>query len=73
MLPFKTNPFVQSAGVYNPPLEGRDPKKYLLLDFNESPVGPPKFVYEALDNYLKGDALQVYPFYGDFLKVLANN
>ncbi len=56
---------------YHPPLEGRDHKAYLLLDFNErtSPVSP--IVKQALIEYINNDALQVYPSYGEICKSIA--
>ena len=35
---------VSALGTYKPPLEGRNPEEYLLMDFNESPEPPPPSV-----------------------------
>ena len=39
---------IANIGTYKPPLEGRNPKEYLLMDFNESPEPPPPSVRRAL-------------------------
>ena len=39
---------VSALGTYKPPLEGRNPEEYLLMDFNESPEPPPPSVRKAL-------------------------
>ena len=61
---------IANMGTYKPPLEGRNPKEYLLMDFNESPEPPPPSVRKALQKYsLEGD-LHVYPHYGSFCEEL---
>ncbi len=62
---------ILKLGTYKPPLEGRNPKDYLLMDFNESPVPPPTHVVEALVSFFQEGRLQVYPSYGDFLELLS--
>lgn len=61
---------IVSLGKYTPPLEGRNPDDYLLMDFNESPLPPPKHVIERLTDFINSKRLQVYPSYGDFLELL---
>ena len=56
---------------YTPPLEGRDPKQMLLLDFNESLIPPPPPVREAIIRFLDENRMQTYPDYGDFEPRLA--
>ena len=63
---------ILQLGEYKPPLEGRNPDHYLLLDFNESPIPPPFSVKKALATYLERDQLHIYPSYGNFLEVLAD-
>jgi len=63
---------ILKLGKYSPPLEGRNPENYLLLDFNESPLPPPPHVIEALVHFIQSDQLGIYPSYGDILKILAN-
>jgi len=52
-------------------LEGRDPSKYILLDFNERTVPVPSHVTDALKTYIDGAGLQRYPNYGDMQEQIA--
>ena len=61
---------IANMGTYKPPLEGRNPKEYLLMDFNESPEPPPPSVRRALQEYLLEGDLHVYPYYGSFCEEL---
>ena len=61
---------IANMGTYKPPLEGRNPKEYLLMDFNESPESPPLSVRKALQEYLVEGDLHVYPHYGSFCEEL---
>ena len=61
---------IANMGTYKPPLEGRNPKEYLLMDFNESPEPPPPSVRRALQEYLVEGDLHVYPHYGSFCEEL---
>ena len=61
---------IVNMGTYKPPLEGRNPKEYLLMDFNESPEPPPPSVRKALQEYLLEGDLHVYPHYGSFCEEL---
>ena len=61
---------IANMGTYKPPLEGRNPKEYLLMDFNESPEPPPPSVRRALQEYLVEGDLHVYPYYGSFCEEL---
>jgi len=56
---------------YSPPLEGRDPRASLLLDFNESVIPPPPEVGQALRRFIEQGRLQVYPDYDGFESRLA--
>ena len=62
---------IANMGTYKPPLEGRNPKEYLLMDFNESPEPPPPSVRKALQEYLLEGDLHVYPHYGSFCEELS--
>ncbi|HEX9844634.1 MAG TPA: aminotransferase class I/II-fold pyridoxal phosphate-dependent enzyme [bacterium] len=57
--------------AYNPPLEGRVERDYLLLDFSESTQPPPPHVAEALKAYIDSGRLRIYPAYGGFQEQLA--
>ena len=61
---------IANMGTYKPPLDGRNPKEYLLMDFNESPEPPPLSVRKALQEYLLEGDLHVYPHYGSFCEEL---
>ena len=66
----RIRPAISALGTYKPPLEGRNPDEYLLMDFNESPEPPPPSVRKALQQYLVEGHLQVYPHYGRFCEEL---
>ncbi len=66
----RIRPAIANMGTYKPPLEGRNPKEYLLMDFNESPEPPPPSVRKALQEYLVEGDLHVYPHYGSFCEEL---
>lgn len=63
---------IASIGAYKPPLEGRDPKSHLLLDFNERTLPVAKVVEEALINYIRDGRLQMYPSYSDICEKIAD-
>jgi len=62
---------IKKLKPYSPPLEGRNPQKYTLLDFNERTVEVPKFVKEAMKDFIDHGGLQKYPAYGSLQKDIA--
>src|SRR5215510_3758267 len=60
---------VRRMAPYSPPTGGRAGK--LRLDFNENTVGCSPKVIEALQKYLTGDHLTVYPEYVEAMADLA--
>lgn len=64
-------PHLYAMSAYSPPLEGRDPKQYLLLDFNERTLPLSEAVQKALVDYIQGGRMQMYPSYGDIVPRLA--
>jgi len=62
---------IKKMGHYNPPIEGRSEKDYLLLDFNERTIEPSPKVREALKKFIDSGRLQVYPEYGDLEEKIA--
>lgn len=62
---------IDAMSAYNPPLEGRDPEEYTLLDFNERTVEVPEFVREALKAFVDSGRLHMYPSYGDLVERIA--
>ncbi|MGK5094479.1 histidinol-phosphate transaminase [Deltaproteobacteria bacterium TL4] len=61
---------IAQLSTYKPPLEGRNPKEFILMDFNESPLALPPHVVDRLMAYLQQNHLHIYPSYGDFLNLL---
>ncbi|CAE7202518.1 hisC [Symbiodinium sp. CCMP2592] len=55
---------IKKLKPYVPPLEGRNPKKFTLLDFNERTAEVPEFVKEAMKEFIDNGGLQKYPSYG---------
>ncbi|MGB1272236.1 MAG: pyridoxal phosphate-dependent aminotransferase [Endozoicomonas sp.] len=62
---------IVQMGAYQPPLEGRDPHKHLLLDFNERTLPVSGKVKRALIDYINSDRLQTYPSYGNLTEKIA--
>ena len=62
---------IDTIGAYTPPLDGRDPHRFTLLDFNERTVPLSPVVQEALVDYIRAGRLQMYPAYGDVVQVIA--
>jgi len=60
-----------AMSAYKPPLDGRNPKEYTLLDFNERTIPVSDAVVDALNQYIADGRLQQYPAYGDIVERLA--
>ena len=56
---------------YSPPLEGRS-SGYLLLDFNERTIPPPRRIRNLLEEYSREGKVHVYPEYNDLDEIIAN-
>ena len=65
----KVREAIYNMGLYNPPLENRNPEEYILMDFNEAPLPPPPEVLGNIAKLLK-NRIHAYPIYGDFLEKL---
>ncbi len=65
------NNHIMSMGAYKPPLEGRDPDRFLLLDFNERTLPISQCIEQALIDYIQSGRLQMYPSYGDVVAQIA--
>ncbi|MCV6625176.1 MAG: histidinol-phosphate aminotransferase family protein [Cellvibrionaceae bacterium] len=63
---------IEAMSAYQPPLEGRNPDDYTLLDFNERTIPISAPIKQALIDYIETDRLQQYPFYGNICQRLAN-
>ncbi len=62
---------IDAMGTYKPPLEGRNPEQFTLLDFNERTVPISNLIVEDLVAWLRSGRLQVYPAYGDVVERIA--
>ncbi len=62
---------IQRMKPYQPPLKGRSEYDGLLLDFNERTQQPNRKVSQALEKFVKGKKLQVYPEYFDLEEKIA--
>lgn len=62
---------IRSLKPYVPPLEGRNPDQFMLLDFNERTVPVPSHVTGALQKWFDQDGLQKYPSYGNMQEQIA--
>lgn len=63
---------IDAMSAYLPPLEGRDPKQYTLLDFNERTIDVAEPIREALHALIDSGRLQMYPSYGDITQQIAD-
>lgn len=63
---------IDAMSAYKPPLEGRDPKRHLLLDFNERTLPVGDAIRKALVDYVNDGRLQMYPSYGDVVERIAD-
>ena len=64
-------PHLLAMSAYTPPLEGRNPQDYTLLDFNERTIPIGEAISRALKDYIDSGCLQQYPAYGDIVLRLA--
>jgi histidinol-phosphate aminotransferase len=65
-------PHILAMSAYKPPLEGRNPKSYTLLDFNERTIPVSQPIVDALQAFIGDGRLQQYPAYGDIVERLAS-
>ncbi|MGH1373257.1 MAG: pyridoxal phosphate-dependent aminotransferase [Cellvibrionaceae bacterium] len=63
---------IDAMSAYQPPLEGRDPKRYTLLDFNERTIDVAEPIRKALHDLIDSGRLQMYPSYGDITQQIAD-
>lgn len=66
---FKTH--IDAMSHYKPPLEGRDPEQFTLLDFNERTLPVADVIAKDLCEWIMSGRLQVYPAYGDIVERIA--
>ncbi|GAB3092317.1 histidinol-phosphate aminotransferase family protein [Aestuariicella hydrocarbonica] len=62
---------IDAMTAYTPPLEGRDPVAYTLLDFNERTIEVVEPIRQALHAFIDGGRLHMYPSYGDIVEKIA--
>lgn len=58
-------PHIAALSAYKPPLDGRDPKRHMLLDFNERTLPLSETIQQALIDYIRDGRMQMYPAYGN--------
>jgi histidinol-phosphate aminotransferase len=63
---------IAAMSAYKPPLEGRDPKDHLLLDFNERTIPVSEAIRKALEDFVNSGRLQMYPSYGNITERIAD-
>lgn len=56
---------------YKPPLEGRDPDRFTLLDFNERTVPVSDLIAKDIADWVLSGRMQMYPSYGDIEQKIA--
>lgn len=66
------NPQIAEMQQYKPPLDGRTNFPGVLLDFNESTIGPSPKVLQTLNEFIKSGKLNIYPEYFDVNKIVAD-
>lgn len=62
---------IADMSAYLPPLEGRDPQAFTLLDFNERTIPVAEPILQALEAFIRSGRLQMYPSYGDVTSKIA--
>ncbi|MFT6388584.1 MAG: histidinol-phosphate aminotransferase [Cellvibrionaceae bacterium] len=62
---------ILAMSAYKPPLDGRNPKVHMLLDFNERTIPVSDALVKALNDYIADGRLQQYPAYGDIVQRLS--
>ncbi len=63
---------IDAMSAYTPPLEGRDPAAYTLLDFNERTIEVAEPIRQALHAFIDSGRLHMYPSYGDLTRKIAD-
>ena len=63
---------IQKMKPYKPPIDGRSAYDGMLLDFNERTKPPQNKVIRALEKFVRGQKLQVYPEYFDLERKIAD-
>lgn len=63
---------IADMSAYLPPLEGRDPQAFTLLDFNERTIPVAEPILQALEAFIRSGRLQMYPSYGDVTSKIAD-
>ncbi len=69
MSSFKSH--IDSLGTYKPPLDGRDPQQFELLDFNERTTPVSSLITDDLVAWIQSGRMQMYPSYGNITGSIA--
>jgi histidinol-phosphate aminotransferase len=62
---------IDAMSHYKPPLEGRDPERFDLLDFNERTMPIADTIAREISDWVMSGRLQVYPSYGNITEKIA--
>ena len=65
------NSHIDRMVPYKPPLEGRDPARFDLLDFNERTTPVSELIVRDIVSWVESGRLQMYPSYGDIEEKIA--
>ena len=63
---------IDAMSAYKPPLEGRNPDQFTLLDFNERTIPVSQLIEQEIADYITSGRLQLYPNYGDITEQIAD-
>lgn len=64
-------PHIDLMSPYKPPLEGRDPERFTLLDFNERTVPVSDVIAKDIADWILSGRMQMYPSYGNIEQKIA--
>lgn len=62
---------IDAMSAYLPPLEGRDPSRFTLLDFNERTVPVAEPIVRDIADWVSAGRMQMYPSYGNVSEKIA--
>jgi len=62
---------IDAMSHYKPPLEGRDPERFTLLDFNERTKPVADVIAKEISDWVMSGRLQMYPSYSDICDSIA--
>lgn len=66
-------PHLDKLSTYKPPLDGRDPERFALLDFNERTIPVSELIARDIAEWVMSGRLQMYPSYGNLEAQIAGD